>query len=267
MKIHHLNCGVIQGLHVCGEHLICHCLLIETDNSGLVLVDTGLGEQDLINPVPRFGRAFSYIYAKPKLDTDLAAVSQIKKMGFNPKDVRHIILTHMDLDHVGGLVDFPNAIVHVHKSEFEAAMNKPGFKSKNRYLNPMWAHNPNFITYKEGGEKWFGFDSIQQLKGLPPEILLIPTMGHTRGHTAVAINAGEKWLLHAGDAYFDHREVHEEKRHCSFQLEAFQLLNQTNRRLRLYNQDRLRSLVHDNPGVNVFSAHNPIELKKLILHP
>ena len=53
----------------------------------------------------------------------------------------------------------------------------------------------------------------------------------------------------------------------SFQLEAFQLLNQINIRLRLYNQDRLRALVHDNPGVKVFSAHNPIELKKLILHP
>lgn len=262
MKIHHLNCGTIQGLHVCGEHLICHCVLIETENSGLVLVDTGLGAQDLIDPVPRFGKAFSWIYARPKLDPQLAAISQIKDMGFDPKDVKHIILTHMDLDHVGGLVDFPNAIVHVHKAEYDTAMKRASFKSKHRYMAEMWAHNPKCITYSEGGEKWMGFDAIQQLKGLPPEILLIPTLGHTRGHTAVAIEAEGGWLLHAGDAYFDHREVHEEKRYCAPLLETFQFINQTDRRLRLYNQDRLRNLARIKPEVKIFSAHNPLELKE-----
>lgn len=263
MKVHHINCGIIQGLHVCGEHLICHCLLIETENSGLILVDTGLGVQDLIDPVPRLGKAFSWIYARPKLDTSLAAIIQIKSMGFDPKDVRHIILTHMDLDHVGGLVDFPNALIHVHEAEFETAMKGTNMKDKHRYMAKMWAHNPKFITYSDSGEKWNGFDSIRQLKELPPEILLIPTLGHTRGHTAVAIEQGGKWMVHAGDAYFDHREIHNNTRHCSPLLEAFQFINQTDRKLRLYNQERLRNLVHSNPDIKIFCAHNPFELYEM----
>ena len=98
MKIYHLQCGVIKGLTYQNEHLICHCLLIETDNNGLVLVDTGLGYQDLINPQPRFGFGFSHVYAKPERDTYLSAVEQVKKLGFDPEDVKNIVLTHMDLD-------------------------------------------------------------------------------------------------------------------------------------------------------------------------
>lgn len=49
MRIHHLNCGTdcpFGGALFDGRskgltgHLVCHCLLIET-NEGLVLVDTG----------------------------------------------------------------------------------------------------------------------------------------------------------------------------------------------------------------------------------
>ncbi|MGP3965322.1 hypothetical protein ACTWPT_56180 [Nonomuraea sp. 3N208] len=43
---------------------------------------------------------------------------------------------------------------------------------------------------------------MRQLNGLPPEILLIPLAGHSRGHSGVAVDTGATWLLHAGDAYF-----------------------------------------------------------------
>lgn len=267
MKIHHLNCGIMQGLRVGGEYLVCHCLLVETERSGLVLVDAGLGFQDLINPVPRLGRAFTWVYARPERDTRLAAVAQVKRMGFDPKDVRHIILTHMDLDHVGGLVDFPDARVHVHAAEYASATNRRSALSLQRYMAPMWAHQPHFVTYAEGGEPWLGFDAIRQLKGLPPEILLVPTMGHTRGHTAVAVAADGGWMVHAGDAYFDHREVHADQRACSALLEAFQFINQTDRQLRLYNQERLRRLAQAHPEVTVFCAHNPLEYAMFAQEP
>jgi glyoxylase-like metal-dependent hydrolase (beta-lactamase superfamily II) len=47
-----------------------------------------------------------------------------------------------------------------------------------------------------------GFEAVRDLDGLPPEILLVPLAGHTWGHSAVAIDTGDGWLLHAGDAYF-----------------------------------------------------------------
>src|SRR3546814_2886084 len=58
------------------------------------------------------------------------------------------------------------------------------------------------------GERWFGFEAVRDLDGLPPEILLVPLPGHTWGHSGVAVQEdGGGWLLHAGDAYFYRGEV------------------------------------------------------------
>lgn len=259
MHIHHLNCGTIGGLSVQGKHLVCHCLLIETPRSGLVLVDTGLGLGDLENPVRRLGPSFTYGYARPQRNPSLAAVHQIHQLGFKPGDVTHIVLTHLDLDHVGGLVDFPNAKVHVHREELAFARSRPTLVSRKRYPVRMFEHQPDFVEYAEFGERWHGFDAVRGLQGLPPEILFVPLIGHTRGHSAVAIQADDTWILHAGDAYFDHREVHGDLRRCSCLLEVFQFFNETNRTQRLHNQSRLRELIRTQPGVRVFSAHNPFE--------
>ena len=60
-NIHHLHCGTLcpicgplfgqKGLHA---KVVCHCLLVETDQ-GLVLIDTGLGIQDYLYPQARLG--------------------------------------------------------------------------------------------------------------------------------------------------------------------------------------------------------------------
>jgi len=140
-------------------------------------------------------------------------------------------------------------------------MTRPDMLAKKRYAPKMFEHKPKFRTYIEGGESWYGFDSVRELEGLPPEILLIPTFGHTRGHTAVALQTQSGWMLHAGDAYFDHREVNGPTRVCSPLLRTFQFFNETHRKQRLQNQDRLRTLVAEHKEVTVFSAHNPFELK------
>lgn len=261
LEVHHLSCACIRGLSIHGRALACHCLLIETPASGLVLVDTGLGSVDYAKPTARLGYGFVYGYARPRRDPSLAAVAQIRALGYRAEDVRHIVLTHMDLDHVGGLSDFPGAEVHLHAAELEAAMARRGFKARNRYMPAMWAHGPRFRPYAETGEPWFGFEAVRQLHGLPEELLLVPLFGHTRGHSGVAVDGGDGdgWMLHAGDAYFDPREVKQPRRQCAPKLALFQALVQTDRRSRLYNQDRLRRLCAEHPEVRVFSAHNPFE--------
>ena len=261
MKVHHLSCACIQGLSIHGRHLACHVLLIETPASGLVLVDTGLGTADYADLPSRLGGEFVHVYARPKRDPSLAAIAQIKALGFSPGDVRHIVLTHMDLDHVGGLSDFPHARVHLHSAELDAAMARRGFKAKRRYRPLMWAHGPDYRAYSEEGEPWFGFEAVRGLEGLPPEILLVPLFGHTLGHCGVAVDAPGGWLLHAGDAYFDPREINGPERRCAPLVGLFQMIVTTDRRMRFHNQARLRHLTATNPEVRVFCAHNPWELE------
>lgn len=259
LKVHHLNCACIQRLTIHGRQLACHVLLIETPGSGLVLVDTGLGTADYADMPSRLGYMFAYGYANPRRDPKLAAIEQIKALGYQPSDVRHIVLTHMDLDHVGGLSDFPAARVHLHASELRAAMERKTFKARHRYMPAMWAHRPDFQPYSAEGEPWFGFEAVRELAGLPPEILLVPLFGHTLGHCGVAVQGEDGWLLHAGDAYFDPREVKGPARKCALKVGLFQFAVTTDRRMRFHNQDRLRRLTAEHPEVKVFSAHNPFE--------
>ena len=110
MKVHHLNCGTMR-LRVPGAMpLVCHVLLVETGD-GLVLVDSGFGLSDIADPARRLG--FVRHVVLPALNPDETAVRQVDALGFTPADVRHIVVTHFDLDHVGGLADFPHADVHV----------------------------------------------------------------------------------------------------------------------------------------------------------
>ncbi|OIK25501.1 MBL fold metallo-hydrolase [Streptomyces malaysiense] len=79
----------------------CHCLLIETDSDGLVLVDTGLGTADLQHPDQSLGAAW-VAYAQPELNPEESALRQIVRLGYAPQDVRHIVLTHLHRDHTTG---------------------------------------------------------------------------------------------------------------------------------------------------------------------
>jgi glyoxylase-like metal-dependent hydrolase (beta-lactamase superfamily II) len=46
-----------------------------------------------------------------------ATLAELEKLRVDPKRVKHVLLTHSDRDHVGGLAAFPNAKVYLPKAE------------------------------------------------------------------------------------------------------------------------------------------------------
>lgn len=244
--------------------MVCHCLLIET-NDGLVLVDTGFGLDDIASPDQRLGRHFQLL-ARPRLDVEETAARQIVKKGFKPTDVRHIIVTHLDLDHAGGLSDFRHAKVHLMADEYTAALSPTTITEKLRYKPIQWQHDPLWATHRidPQGERWFGFESVRQAEGLPPEILLIPLSGHTRGHCGVAVQTKDGWLLHAGDQYYHHDEMKAADPHCPPALAAMQRFFATDWPSQQHNQSRLRKLATtESEKIRIFCAHDPVELSAL----
>jgi glyoxylase-like metal-dependent hydrolase (beta-lactamase superfamily II) len=252
-----------EGSLFARARLVCHCVLVEGPD-GLILVDTGIGTDDLARPKERLGGGF-LTFAGPRLDPAESALEQIKKLGFSPDDVRHIVPTHLDLDHAGGLPDFPRATVHLHAREHAAAMARATFKEKERYKPAHWAHEPTWKLYEESGDSWLGFEAVRGVAGTKDEVLVIPLHGHTRGHAGVAIKSGSGWLLHAGDAYFFRGEVDPEKPHCTPALAWFQKTFAIDDRERVRNRDRLQALSRDRRGeVTIFSAHDPVELERCL---
>jgi glyoxylase-like metal-dependent hydrolase (beta-lactamase superfamily II) len=266
MRIHHLNCGSMRpygGRLVGGApgraQIVCHTLLIEAGDS-LVLVDTGMGVEDMKHRHRRLGVPFTVAF-RVVGDVDDTALHQVRALGHDPADVRHIACTHLDLDHAGGLPDFPDADVHVLEAEREAAVD-PSLRDRARYPAAHFEHGPKWATYGAGGDTWFGFESIRILPGVDPEILLIPLSGHSRGHTAIAVRDGDGWLLHCGDAYF-HRHEMATPPSCPPGLRIFQRAMAVDEEARQRNRERLRELAGAHGDeVRLFCAHDHAELKR-----
>lgn len=243
------------GGRLAPPRMVCHVLLVERAD-GLLLVDTGFGTDDLADPA-RLGSPFVRMM-RPALHPAETAVRQVEALGYDATDVRDVVLTHMDLDHAGGLADFPRARVHVDAAELAAARS-PLLSERARYRPAQWAHHPDFVPHAVVGESWLGFGSV---RAVGDDVLLVPLRGHSRGHCGVAVRDGDRWLLHAGDSYFFHGEVETPPRRKAG-LTAFQALMSVEERQRRANQERLRSLVADHPEVTVFSAHDAVELDRL----
>lgn len=262
VTVTHLNCGSFRPLGTLGGRalpstIVAHCLLVERAE-GLLLVDTGFGSGDLADP-KRLGQPFRALL-RPALDPAETAVAQLRARGYEPADVSDIVLTHLDLDHAGGLGDFLHARVHVYDAELDAALH-PTLQERARYRAPQWAHGPRWVRHHAAGDSWLGLESVTVLGD---DVLLVPLAGHSRGHCGVAVaRPGGGWLLHAGDAYFAAGEK-ETPRTCPPGLRLFQSLTQVDSALRHGNQRRLRELYAAHRGdLTMFSAHDPAEFVAL----
>jgi glyoxylase-like metal-dependent hydrolase (beta-lactamase superfamily II) len=103
---------------------------------------------------------------------------------------------------------------------------------------------------------------VRVLPGSDAEILLVPLIGHTRGHTGVAVEHDGRWVLHCGDAFFHHGEIRTPP-YCPPVLKAFQKLNSVDNAARRQNSERLRELARRGDGeVELFCSHDESTLAR-----
>lgn len=248
LQIKHMNFGWLHSPPF--PPASCHCLMVRSD-SGVVLIDTGIGLHDIADPLTRIGRdvidaaGFKFLPA-------VTAVRQLEALGIAPTQVTDIVMTHCDPDHAGGLADFPSARVHL------AAEEKQNLDSGNpRYSRAQFSHGPNWVTYEADDCETLGLPSRRVQTSCAADIRLVPLFGHTNGHCGVAVRDGNRWILHVGDAYYLRDELTNET-HPVGELA----------RLRAdHNENRLRSLnllqqlaVRDRASVTYFGYHDLSEL-------
>ena len=234
--------------------LVCHGLLVRHAR-GLLLVDTGLGTKDVEAARDRFLAPYRWL-VRPKLDPRETARAQLARMGLPPEAVTDIALTHVDLDHAGGLADFPHARVHVLAPELGryADGSQVAQLAKARF-----AHGVRWAAHRPAA-RWEGFAAARlPIAGVDVRLVALP--GHTPGHAGVAVRAGDRWLLHAGDAYL-HRHELSGAPGVPVGMKAFRLLRDEDDATRAKTLRALRRLARRaGDRVAIFSAHDAPEYR------
>ncbi|ABW67272.1 MBL fold metallo-hydrolase [Desulfosudis oleivorans] len=269
MKIHYMNCATMfpKLAKWFAPHLATVpsiCLLLETGTT-CILIDTGFGTRDMADPL-RLGPANRLLNARP--DIKDTAVYQVEQLGIAPERVTHVICTHLDSDHAGGLSDFSHARVHVLKPEYDAVFSPENSGEKHRYRRCQVEHGPAWVLHDENElspDPWFGMECIRNISGLPSQIVLVPLPGHTRGHCGVALETEKGWVFHCGDAFYVKHEVTGK---TPLGVAFFRAVAHTYRLQAAKQVERLKALVAEaKDRVTLIGSHDPVSYKQFIKKP
>jgi glyoxylase-like metal-dependent hydrolase (beta-lactamase superfamily II) len=174
-------------------------VVVVRTGSQTILIDAGLGLDPDLN-LPRAGQL----------------VKRLEAAGIDLASVTDVVLTHMHMDHVGGLlVDGvkdrlrPDLRIHVAAAEVKF-WESPDFTQVSM--------PPGFPDALRAAAKKFANEYRKQLRlfdeqhEVAPGVVAIRTGGHTPGHSVVRLASGGDRLTFAGDAVFavgfDHPDWH-----------------------------------------------------------
>ena len=226
-----------------------HAYLLEHPREGLVLLDAGI----CADQAHRHGEYYRGILRLILDDDEYAQApeeslaQQLKRLGYRCDDVRTVILTHLHEDHVGGLRDLPKAKVVVSQAEWDARRTKmfgfiPMFYEPSYGTVEQW----NRVAFESGA--FHTFDRSHDLFG-DGTVRLLPTPGHTPGHTCALVEMGGYQLLVTGDCLYTLRHL------ATAQVQAFRLSNETGNE-QVDSIRRIAGLREALPGLHLLVGHD-----------
>jgi len=167
---------------------------------GLIVVDTGQGTHLLetahsLHPYVRWEVMF-------RIERDQEVGPQLRAMGVGPRDVKQVVLTHLHMDHDGGLAHFPHSDILVSRGELQVAR---GWIGRVRgYLPNRW---PTWFSPRPldlGNDAFGPFPASKRLTSAG-DVIAVGTPGHTADHLSVVVQDHGITYVLAGDTSYSER--------------------------------------------------------------
>jgi len=165
---------------------------------GVIVVDTGQGVHLLetgksLHPYVRWEVAF-------RIEHDEEIGPQLRALGIGPRDVKRVVLTHLHMDHDGGLAHFPNSEILVSRGELSMAS---GWAGRVRgYLPNRWPSWFDPVPLDLAAEPFGPFAASKRLTEAG-DVVVVATPGHTADHLSVLAQVGDTTLFIAGDTSYN----------------------------------------------------------------
>ncbi len=154
-------------------------ILVEVGEA-LVLLDAGFGAE-----LPEI------LVGRYELNREENLMDHLKEAGYSAEDVTHVVLSHLDADHVGWALEppsFPNATVYVQRAALEEA----------REMTEGDGRREAVPAVERGVEE--GWCELLEGDGeIVPGVRVEVRSGHSEGHQVVWIGSGEDAALYTAD--------------------------------------------------------------------
>jgi glyoxylase-like metal-dependent hydrolase (beta-lactamase superfamily II) len=218
---------------------------------GLVLFDTGQDRNSVTDsdyfPKGLTGHLYARL-ARFAIRPGETLAERLRGIGYEPGQVRKVVLSHLHQDHIGGLAELASAEIMVSAREWAgldsrwAEMNGllarhirlPGLRWNRVTLAP--ADDPSIAPFTEAHDL-FGDGSL----------LLLPTPGHTPGSLSLLLRqTGMPPMLFVGDLTYDVEK-----------LDAGRVPGVGRRRGLLGSTRAVNTLKDLYPGLVILAAHDP----------
>lgn len=165
------------------DNIPAECYLVDHPK-GTVLIDTGMNPENWPAPMKA--------WMPTRQTEDQKILNALKSLGYTPDMIKYVVMTHLHLDHTGGMALFPNSTIVVQKDEMRAAWWPEPFQTG--FILADFEKARKFKYMQLNGD-WdlFGDGSVK----------IIRTIGHTQGHQSLIVTLPKTGpIIITGDAAY-----------------------------------------------------------------